>query len=61
MKTFKPGEKAPASGQYGIVAVRKGELDTVRTVVRGETLPPTPHSGQSYKINDRTKNGSGRG
>lgn len=61
MKTFKPGEKAPASGQYGIVGPRGGDTGTERTVVRGETLPPTPHSGQSYKINDRTKNGSGRG
>jgi hypothetical protein len=61
MKTFKPGEKAPASGQYGIVGPRGGDTGKERTVVRGETLPPTPSAGQSYKINDRTKNGSGRG
>jgi hypothetical protein len=61
MKTFKPGEKAPASGQYGILGPRGGDTGKERTVVRGEKLPPTPSSGQSYKINDRTKNGSGRG
>ena len=61
MKTFKPGGKAPVSGQYGIVGPRGGDTGKERTVVRGEPLPPTPNSGQGYKINDRTKNGSGRG
>lgn len=32
-----------------------------RTAVRGEPLPPTPKSGQGYRIADRTKNKSGRG
>lgn len=53
--TFKPGEKAPVSGQYGI----KG-TGTERTVVRGEPLPPTPKPKQVYVVNDPTKNKSGK-
>ena len=49
-KTFKPGETAPTSGQYRIVGER-----VERTVTRGEPLPPTPESGQKYKLADRTK------
>lgn len=59
-KTFKPGESAPRSGQYGIVGPRGGDTGSERTVVRGETLPPTPKSGQTYRLVDPTKNGSGR-
>ena len=54
-KTYKPGERAPVSGQYGIKGTRQE-----RTVVRGEPLPPTPRSGQSYRLNDATRNGAGR-
>lgn len=60
-KEFKPGKKAPASGQYEIIGPRGGKTGKERTVVRGESLPPTPGPGQSYKIADRTKNKSGRG
>jgi hypothetical protein len=60
-KTFKPGEKAPVSGQYKIIGPRGGNAGEERTVVRGEPLPPTPKPGQQYKIADRTKNKSGRG
>ena len=61
MKTYKPGEKAPASAQYGIRGSRGGDTGKERTVVRGEPLPPTPKPGQNYVINDRSKNNSGRG
>jgi hypothetical protein len=54
-QTFKPGEKAPVSGQYGI----KG-TGTERTVVRGEPLPPTPKPKQVYVVTDPTKNKSGK-
>ncbi len=60
-KTYKPGEKAPASGQYRIVGPRGGDTGKERTVVRNEPLPPTPEPGQGYQIADRTKNRSGRG
>lgn len=45
-----PGTKAPASGQY-----RNNTTRTEVTVVRGEPLPPTPKSGQTYTIADKTK------
>lgn len=59
-KTYKPGETAPRSGQYGIVGPRGGDVGSERTVVRGETMPPTPKPGQTYRLVDPTKNGSGR-
>lgn len=57
----KSGEKATRSGQYGIVGPRGGDTGKERTVVKGERLPPTPKPGQSYKMNDPTKNKSGKG
>ena len=45
-KEIKPGEKAPASGQYEIIGPRGGKTGKERTVVRGEPLPPTPGPGQ---------------
>ncbi len=60
-KKFKPGEKAPASGQYRIVGKRGGNTGSERTVVKGEPLPPPPKKGQSYQMADRTKNKAGRG
>lgn len=59
-KPLKPGDKAPASGQYEIVGPRGGGTGKERTVTRGEPLPPTPESGQSYRIVDRTRNNDGR-
>ncbi len=54
-KKFSPGQKAPASGQYGIIGPRGGNTGIERTVVKGEPLPPTLAAGQSYKLTDRTK------
>lgn len=54
-KTFRPGEDAPRSGQYRIV----GTPDEV-TVTKGKSFPPTPHSGQRFKLVDPTKHKSGR-
>lgn len=59
-RPLKPGQKAPASGQYEIVGPRGGATGQERTVVKGEPLPPTPKSKQGYRIVDRTKNKSGR-
>ncbi len=58
---LKPGEKAPASGQYEIVGPRGGHTGVERTVTKGEPLPPTPGQGQGYRIADRTKNNAGKG
>lgn len=56
---FKPGEKAPASGQYQQVGPRGGKGREV-TTVKGEPLPPTTQSGSTYNLVDPTKNKSGR-
>lgn len=58
-KPMKPGQKAPASGQFAIVDRNGKKTPVERTVVRGEPLPPTPKQGQGYRLVDRTKNGSG--
>jgi hypothetical protein len=52
---YKPGEKAPASGQYPIVTEKGKVTKEERTVVKGEPFPPTPKPGQTYGSPDRTK------
>jgi len=53
---LKPGNKAPESAQYEVVGSRGGDTGgKERTVVKGEPLPPTPKSGQKYRLADRTK------
>lgn len=59
-KSLKPGEKAPASGQYQERGPRGGKGKEV-TVVKGEPLPPAPKKGTTYDLTDRTKNKSGKG
>ena len=49
---LKPGQKAPASGQYGVVGPRGGKIDHEVTVVKGEPMPPTKKPGQTYVMND---------
>ena len=58
---LKPGNRAPASGQYEEVGPRGGRTGHEVTTVRGEPLPPTTKPGSSYVITDRTRNDSGRG
>lgn len=53
-KTYKPGEKAPRSGQYQIIGPRGGR-GPERTVTKGEPMPPTPSKGGSYRLLDPTK------
>lgn len=57
---LKPGQKAPASGQYGVIGPRGGDLHKEVTVVKGEPMPPTQKPGQTYVMNDPTNNKSGR-
>lgn len=57
---LKPGQTAPASGQYQQVGPRGGKGPEV-TVTKGEPLPPTPAKGTTYNLVDPTKNKSGRG
>jgi hypothetical protein len=58
--TLKPGQRAPASGQYQQVGPR-GAAGNEVTVVKREPLPPTGKPGTTYKLVDRTKNKAGRG
>jgi len=58
--SLKPGMPAPASGQYQQIGPRGGSGKEI-TGVKGKPLPPTPSSGGTYRISDRTKNKSGRG
>jgi len=54
-KEFTSGTIAPFSGQYEIIN-RLGNLTGVeRTVVKGEPLPPTLVSGQTFRCVDKTK------
>ena len=55
MKRYRPGQKAPRSGQYEIVGQRGGQTGKERTVTRGEPLPPTLKKGQAYILVDPTK------
>ena len=56
-KTYKPGQKAPRSGQYEITGPRGGKTGVERTVTKGEPMPPTRRSGENYRLTDPTKNG----
>lgn len=56
---LKPGEKAPASGQYQEIGPRGGEGREV-TTVKGEKMPPSTKSGSTYRLVDPSKNKSGR-
>ena len=53
--TARPGEKAPASGQYRPV----GGGNEV-TVPKGHTMPPSPKPGKPWVLVDPSKNKSGR-
>ena len=60
MSGFKPGVKAPASGQYQEVGPRGGRGREV-TTVKGKPLPPSTKSGSTYELVDPSRNKSGRG
>lgn len=52
--SWKPGEKAPRSGQYQIVGPRGGK-GPERTVVKDEPFPPTRSGGEKFVLVDPTK------
>lgn len=52
---LRPGNIAPQSGQYQIVNRLGNSTGIERTVVKGEPLPPTLKSQQTYQIVDKTK------
>jgi hypothetical protein len=58
-KGLKPGQTAPASGQYQQIGPKGGKGPEV-TSVKGEPLPPTSKPGSTYNLVDPSKNKSGR-
>lgn len=55
MKVFKPGERAPISGQYEMINRRNKPMNIERTVTKNKSLPPTKSSGQGFVLKDKTK------
>ena len=53
--TYKPGQNAPTSGQYGVVGSNGGKTVTEVTVAKGGTLLPTPKPGQGFVLINKTK------
>jgi hypothetical protein len=53
-KSWKPGEKAPRSGQYQIVGPR-GRRGPERTIVKDEPFPPTLRPNQRFVLVDPTR------
>jgi uncharacterized protein len=47
-----PGSRAPESGVYELVTPRGGKIGAMRTVARGNPLPPTPEEGQRWPLLD---------
>jgi hypothetical protein len=39
-RVYRPGEKAPVSGEYEIIGPRGGDTGKERTSIQGERLPP---------------------
>jgi hypothetical protein len=59
-RVYKPGEKAPVSGEYEIIGPRGGDTGKERTSIQGERLPPTPKPGQGYVVHRPAHNGAGK-
>lgn len=58
-RILRPGEMAPASGEYEIIGPRGGQTGKERTVPKGRSLPPTPGANEGYKLVRRAHNRSG--
>ena len=52
-KLFKPGERAPVSGQYRLI--HKKGLGPERTIVKRKRFPPPPKSDMQYVLVDQTQ------
>ena len=56
---LKPGQKAPASGQYQTIGPKGGNGKEI-TSKKGNPLPPTSQKGSTYILKDPTRNKSGK-
>lgn len=59
-KSVKPGQTVDRSGEYQIVGPRLGKGDE-RTLIKGETAPPTPKPNSHFELVRPAKNKAGRG
>lgn len=59
-KPNRPGKDVSVSGQYELTGSRGKGLGGEYTLVRGEKFPPTPKSGQSFRLVDKTKHKRGQ-
>lgn len=59
-RAYRPGEKAPVSGEYEIRGPRGGDTGEERTSIQGAPLPPTPKPGQVYVVHRPAHNGAGK-
>jgi len=57
--TYKPGQKAPVSGQYAVVDSKGTKTGAEITATKGEKFPPTPKPDQGFVLVDKTKHKSG--
>ena len=57
MATYKPGEKAPDSGELVEIGPRGGQVQGGRVVVieRGERVPPTSEAGNEFRYKRGSK------
>jgi hypothetical protein len=58
MATYKPGDKAPDSGEIIEVGPRGGKVEGGRlrkVIERGEKMPPTSEPGNQYKYKRNSK------
>ncbi|WP_373875805.1 YjzC family protein [Arthrobacter mangrovi] len=49
MTTYRPGQKAPHSGQYEVVGRRGGSRNKEVTSTKGNPLPPTKGVGRGLQ------------
>lgn len=56
---LKPGQKAPASGQYQEIGPNGGKKGEV-TAAKNKPLPPTDTAGSTFTLVDGSKNKSGK-
>jgi hypothetical protein len=54
VKSYRPGQKIPVSGQYAIIKGGKVTKDEV-TAVSGKRFPPTQRPNQKFLLVDKTK------
>ena len=59
-KIIKPGQSAPASGQYVEVGPRGGPKGNEVTAIKNKPMPPSSKPGNGFVLVDPTNNASGK-